>query len=148
MSIYAFFRFPHECCISWKNVIKSRLMPTFSKYCYHELALGFMHYFRPYCLLQLTKDGYAALMGGLDKRNQVSAKGVVIFPRFLLYICDKFDLSLMTKPHLISVSRIHLNAFVQILYPYNTCMDKLDCANNYRFTTWACISITYYCLWE
>ena len=53
MPISAFLWFPFDFCISEKNVTESRLMPIFSKYCYHglNLNLGFVrrdtpHYFR------------------------------------------------------------------------------------------------------
>ena len=50
-----------------------------------------------YAISWLTKDGFAALTGGLGKRNtgkrnHVSAKGVGICPHFRVHICDEFVL--------------------------------------------------------
>ena len=68
MPSYASLRCPYDLCTSEKNVTESGLVPTFSKYCYHELALWFVE---TYHITKFIKDDVAALMGSLGKRNRI-----------------------------------------------------------------------------
>ena len=97
-------------------VTESYLMTTLLKYYYHELALSYSSkhtILLPLCLLEWTKDGFAALVRDLSKKNLAKEIGcrqkgleyLLVFP-----LHDK--VSLMTRPCFICITGNHVNAFV------------------------------------